>query len=135
MNIAFSFTIQIHKSRQADCLLLTSITPSQNTENFLHKPSNFLYHSNLYVTYSHWDVYLNVYSHYEKENHKHPFKPVFLFLLLAEKSPEIFPKHKIIFISESFALNWYIFVALTKKKLLLPLQCRLNKIFYLILKN
>ena len=31
----------------------------------------------------------------------------------------------LVFISESFALNGYIFVALTNKKLLLPLQCRL----------
>ena len=30
------------------------------------------------------------------------------------------------FNSESFALNWYILVALTNKKLLLPLQYRLN---------
>ena len=31
-----------------------------------------------------------------------------------------------VFISEYFALNWYIFVALKNKKLLLPLYCRLN---------
>ena len=44
-------------------------------------------------------------------------------MLLAEKSFEVFPKRKeYIFISESFALNSYIFVALTSKKLLLPLQ-------------
>ena len=49
----------------------------------------------------------------------YPFSPAF-FMLLAEKSPEIFPKHKEYFaISESFALNWYIFVVLTNKKLLL----------------
>ena len=30
------------------------------------------------------------------------------------------------FFSESFALNWYIFAALTNQKLLLPLWCRLN---------
>ena len=30
-------------------------------------------------------------------------------MLLAEKSPEIFPKHKgYLFISEFFALDWYI---------------------------
>ena len=40
-------------------------------------------------------------------------------MLLAEKSPEIFPKHKrYFFISETFALNCYIFVALTNKKLM-----------------
>ena len=27
---------------------------------------------------------------------------------------------------ESFALDWYVFVALTNKKLWFPLQCRLN---------
>ena len=56
-------------------------------------------------------------------------------MLLAEKSPEIFPKHKGYFlISKSFALSEYIFVALTKK-LLLPFNAGLNKILYLILKN
>ena len=43
-------------------------------------------------------------------------------MLLAEKSLEIFPKQKeYFFIAETFALNWYIFAALTNKKLLLPL--------------
>ena len=43
-------------------------------------------------------------------------------MLLADQSPEIFPKHnKYLPISEFFALNWYIFVALTNKKLLLQL--------------
>ena len=43
-------------------------------------------------------------------------------MLLAEKPPEMFSKHKgYFFISESFALNWYISVALTDKKLLIPL--------------
>ena len=42
-----------------------------------------------------------------------PFNPVFFFMLLAEKCPEIFPKHKgYFFVSEYFALNEYIFVAL-----------------------
>ena len=51
-------------------------------------------------------------------------------MLLAEKSPERFPKHKeYIFISKSFASYGYIFVALTNKKLLLPLQCRLKENF------
>ena len=36
------------------------------------------------------------------------------------------PKCSEYFISESFALNWWVFVALTNKKLLLPSQCRLN---------
>ena len=36
-------------------------------------------------------------------------------MLLAEESPDIFPKHKGYFFSESFALNWYIFIALTNK--------------------
>ena len=40
-------------------------------------------------------------------------------MLLAEKSPKIFPKLNEC-ISESFALNLYIFVALTNEKLLLP---------------
>ena len=46
-----------------------------------------------------------------------------ILMLLAKKSPEILPKHKeYIFISESFALNCYIFVALiTNKNLLLSL--------------
>ena len=39
-------------------------------------------------------------------------------MLIDAKSSKIFPKHKDYFflISESFALNWYIFVALTNKK-------------------
>ena len=42
--------------------------------------------------------------------------------LLAEKSPQISPKYKrYLFISDSFALNWYICVVLTNKHLLLPL--------------
>ena len=41
----------------------------------------------------------------KKIAHTHPFNPVFS-MLLAETSPEIFPKHKrCLFISESFALN------------------------------
>ena len=41
----------------------------------------------------------------------------FFFMLLAVKSSEIFPEHKgNFFILESFALNWYIYVALTNKK-------------------
>ena len=51
-------------------------------------------------------------------------------MLLTQKSPEIFPKHKGYFlISESFALNRYIFVALTNKKLLRPLSWRLKQSF------
>ena len=43
-------------------------------------------------------------------------------MLLAEESPDIFPKHTgYFFILESFALNRYIFVALTNKELLLAL--------------
>ena len=43
-------------------------------------------------------------------------------MLLDEKYAEIFPEHKEhFFISESFALNWYILVALTNKQLLVPL--------------
>ena len=43
-------------------------------------------------------------------------------MLLAVKSFQLFPKHKIYgFISESFALNLYIFVALADKKLLVAL--------------
>ena len=39
---------------------------------------------------------------------------------MAEKAPEIFPKHNgYFFTSESFALIWYIFVELTDKNLLL----------------
>ena len=47
------------------------------------------------------------------------------------KSFEIFTKHNGYgFISESFSLNGYIFVASTNKKLLLPLSCsRLNTNF------
>ena len=48
-------------------------------------------------------------------------------MLVILKSFEILLKHsELSFISESFALNWYIFVALMNKKLLLPLLCRLN---------
>ena len=49
-------------------------------------------------------------------------------MLLAKKSPEIFPKHKEYFFTlQSFALNWYIFVALKSKKLLFTLQSRLKQ--------
>ena len=49
-----------------------------------------------------------------------------------EKIFEILPEHnKYGFISESFALNWYIFTALTNKKLLLQLSCRLNTNLFL----
>ena len=51
-------------------------------------------------------------------------------MLFTEKPPEIFPKHKgYILISKSFALNWYLLVALTNKKMLLPLQDRLKQNF------
>ena len=44
------------------------------------------------------------------------------------KSFELIPKHKgYFFISDSFALSWYIFLALINKKLLLPLYCRLKQ--------
>ena len=46
-------------------------------------------------------------------------------MLLAEKSK----RNECFFISESLALDWYIFVALTNKRLLLPLQCRLKQNF------
>ena len=50
-----------------------------------------------------------------------PFNPVFSWTLIV-KSFEVLPKHTVYgFISESFALNWYIFVVLTSKKLLVPL--------------
>ena len=47
-------------------------------------------------------------------------------MLLAEKFSEIFPKHInkkyfLFFISEYFVMKKYIFVALTNKKLMLPL--------------
>ena len=46
-----------------------------------------------------------------------------LFFRLSDtKSFEILPKHnRYGFISESFALNWYIFIALANKKLFLQL--------------
>ena len=51
----------------------------------------------------------------------------FFFILLIAKSFDILPKHSAkSFISEFFALNCYTFAALTNKKLLLPLWCRLN---------
>ena len=51
-------------------------------------------------------------------------------MLLAVKSLKYFLYTKdIFFISESFALNWYIFVAWTNKKLMLPLQCKLTQNF------
>ena len=52
---------------------------------------------------------------------KYPFNPIF-FILSTEISFAMFLKHKgYLFISESFALNGCVFVALTNKKLLLPL--------------
>ena len=49
-------------------------------------------------------------------------------MLLNVKFCEIFPeRNECGLISESFILNWYIFVALTNKKLLFPLKCRLKK--------
>ena len=57
-------------------------------------------------------------------------------MLLADKFPEIFLKDKgCFFISESFALNRNIFVALTNKKLFSHYDASLNEIFFLILKN
>ena len=53
--------------------------------------------------------------------YKRPF-----FMLLVEKYPK-HKRNKYFFISESFALNWYIFVTLTNKKLLLLIYCRLKK--------
>ena len=51
-------------------------------------------------------------------------------MLLAVRPFEMIPKHKeYFFTSDSFALNWHIFVALANKKLLLPLQCRLKHYF------
>ena len=48
-------------------------------------------------------------------------------MLLTAKPFETFPKHNIYgFMSEIFALNWYIFGHL-QKKLLLPLKCRLKQ--------
>ena len=49
-------------------------------------------------------------------------------MLLAEKSSEIFPEqNRYLFISGSFALKWYMFLALANKKLVLPLSCRLKQ--------
>ena len=51
-------------------------------------------------------------------------------MLLSLKSFEIL-KHKVyIFISESFTLRWYFFVALTNKKPLLSLLWRLKQSFF-----
>ena len=51
-------------------------------------------------------------------------------MLIAVKSLEIFPKlNEYGFISEFFALNWYSFLALMNKKLLLTLQWRLKQNF------
>ena len=47
-------------------------------------------------------------------------------MLLVEKYPK-HKRNKYFFISEPFALNWYIFVTLTNKKLLLLIYCRLKK--------
>ena len=56
-----------------------------------------------------------------EEKIKTSFNPVF-FILLMVKSFETIPKHsEWSSISEFFGLNWYTFVALTNKKLLLPL--------------
>ena len=59
------------------------------------------------------------------------------FMLLVEKSPEIFPKHKeSLIISEYFAIFLcYIFVVLINNKLFLPLQCRLKHNFLFDLKK
>ena len=52
----------------------------------------------------------------------HPFSPVVSFMLLAEKFHEIFPKQKTyFFISESFTLNWHMFVELRNKETLAPM--------------
>ena len=51
-------------------------------------------------------------------------------MLLTEKSLEAFPKNKKhFFVSESYALNWYIFIELPSKKLLLPLHGTLKQNF------
>ena len=54
----------------------------------------------------------------KKKNSATPFNPVFFMLIV--KSFETLPKHtELSFISKFFVLNWYSFVALTNKKLLL----------------
>ena len=55
-------------------------------------------------------------------------------MLLAVKSFEIFPKHNIFgFSPESFAFNWYIFVALTKKNSRFDYNSDITQIVFLIL--
>ena len=50
-------------------------------------------------------------------------------MLLPVKSFEIFPKHNGYgFVSEPFALNWYISVASTNKKMLQNDRCNLEKL-------
>ena len=64
------------------------------------------------------------------------FNPVFLFMLLAVKPFEIFPrKNRYSFTSESFTLNQYIFVAWTKKRCCFHYNEGLNKMFFPILKK
>ena len=56
-----------------------------------------------------------------EKSYTYPFNPAF-FMLSTGKSFEILPKHNGCgFVSESYALNWYIFTPLSYKILLLPL--------------
>ena len=50
-----------------------------------------------------------------------PFYPVFCMLSFAKSSDILSWHNEYGFTSEVFALNWYIFIALTNKKLLIPL--------------
>ena len=51
-----------------------------------------------------------------KKLYIYPFNPFFFFIFLTGKCFEIFPQHSgYCSISDSFALNWYIFVTLINK--------------------
>ena len=63
-------------------------------------------------------------------NQKHTHIILSFFMLLAEKSPIIFHKHNgYTFISGFFALEWYIFVALTNKKTIVSIIMKIQTKF------
>ena len=95
---------------------------------FLINQNIILYHV-LFIKYL-WisKISLSIGLKSTEKNFTTPFNPVF-FILLIVKSFETSPKHsEQSFISEFFALNWYkkLYNRLANKKLLLPLQYKLN---------
>ena len=99
---------------------------SKTSNNFLIIPKVILYHF-LFIKHQ-WIFKISLVSVGLNSTEKKITIPLnHVLFSLTVKSFEIVPKHSAYsFFSGSFALNSYIFVALTNMKRLLPLQCRYN---------